>query len=61
MRSGEAVKYASSLDAFRQIVKVEGGKAVFRGAGANSTSPLIGLSRLNLASLTRSVSLAWRA
>jgi solute carrier family 25 (adenine nucleotide translocator) protein 4/5/6/31 len=35
MTSGEAVKYKSSLDAFNQIVKNEGTKSLFKGAGAN--------------------------
>lgn len=35
MTSGEAVKYKSSLDAFSQIVKKEGTKSLFKGAGAN--------------------------
>lgn len=35
MTSGEAVKYKSSLDAFSQIVKKEGPKSLFKGAGAN--------------------------
>ncbi|GMI75759.1 ADP/ATP carrier 2 [Hibiscus trionum] len=35
MTSGEAVKYKSSLDAFSQILKNEGGKSLFKGAGAN--------------------------
>lgn len=35
MTSGEAVKYKSSLDAFSQIVKNEGVKLLFKGAGAN--------------------------
>ncbi|CAN1230945.1 ADP,ATP carrier protein 3, mitochondrial [Linum perenne] len=35
MTSGEAVKYNSSLDAFKQIVKNEGSKSLFKGAGAN--------------------------
>ena len=35
MTSGEAVKYKSSLDAFSQIVKNEGAKSLFKGAGAN--------------------------
>lgn len=38
MRSGEAVQYKNSMDAFRQIIKAEGGKAMFKGAGANSES-----------------------
>ncbi|THU45134.1 hypothetical protein C4D60_Mb02t14670 [Musa balbisiana] len=35
MTSGEAVKYRSSLDAFSQIIKNEGVKSLFKGAGAN--------------------------
>lgn len=35
MTSGEAVKYKSSLDAFSQILKNEGPKSLFKGAGAN--------------------------
>ncbi|KAK7334623.1 hypothetical protein VNO80_26383 [Phaseolus coccineus] len=35
MTSGEAVKYKSSLDAFQQILKNEGAKSLFKGAGAN--------------------------
>ncbi|KAH0719854.1 hypothetical protein KY290_004775 [Solanum tuberosum] len=35
MTSGEAVKYKGSLDAFSQIMKKEGTKSLFKGAGAN--------------------------
>ncbi|TXG63999.1 hypothetical protein EZV62_010993 [Acer yangbiense] len=35
MISGEAIKYKSSMDAFSQIVKNEGAKSLFKGAGAN--------------------------
>ncbi|EXB32795.1 ADP,ATP carrier protein [Morus notabilis] len=35
MTSGEAVKYKSSPDAFTQILKNEGPKSLFKGAGAN--------------------------
>lgn len=35
MTSGEAVKYKSSIDAFNQIMKKEGTKSLFKGAGAN--------------------------
>lgn len=35
MTSGEAVKYNSSLHAFQTIVKNEGTKSLFKGAGAN--------------------------
>jgi solute carrier family 25 (adenine nucleotide translocator) protein 4/5/6/31 len=35
MTSGEAVKYTSSMQAFNVIVKNEGWKSLFKGAGAN--------------------------
>ncbi|KAK8297207.1 hypothetical protein V6Z11_D05G172100, partial [Gossypium hirsutum] len=35
MTSGEAVKYKSSMVAFSQIIKNEGVKLLFKGAGAN--------------------------
>ncbi|KAJ9164371.1 hypothetical protein P3X46_023954 [Hevea brasiliensis] len=35
MTSGEAVKYKNSFDAFSQILKNEGAKSLFKGAGAN--------------------------
>jgi solute carrier family 25 (adenine nucleotide translocator) protein 4/5/6/31 len=35
MTSGEAVKYKSSVHAFAQIIKQEGWKSLFKGAGAN--------------------------
>lgn len=35
MTSGEAVKYKSSLHAFRQIVKDEGARSLYKGGGAN--------------------------
>jgi solute carrier family 25 (adenine nucleotide translocator) protein 4/5/6/31 len=35
MTSGEAVKYKSSAHAFAEIVKKEGSKSLFKGAGAN--------------------------
>jgi len=35
MTSGEAVKYRSSFHAFSHIVKTEGSKSLFKGAGAN--------------------------
>ncbi|KAK8714812.1 hypothetical protein V6N13_042161 [Hibiscus sabdariffa] len=35
MTSGEAVKYKNSMDAFSQIIKNEGTKSLFKGAGAN--------------------------
>jgi len=35
MTSGEAVKYRSSLHCFSEIIKNEGPKSLFKGAGAN--------------------------
>ncbi|XP_074310546.1 ADP,ATP carrier protein 1, mitochondrial-like [Silene latifolia] len=35
MTSGEAVKYKGSMDCFAQILKNEGAKSLFKGAGAN--------------------------
>lgn len=34
MTSGEAVKYAGTLDAFKDILAKEGAKSLFKGAGA---------------------------
>jgi len=35
MKSGEAVKYKSSMHAFSEIIKAEGVMSLFKGAGAN--------------------------
>ncbi|POS76474.1 ADP,ATP carrier protein [Diaporthe helianthi] len=48
MTSGEAVKYASSLDAFRQIVAKEGVKSLFKGAGANILRGVAGAGVLSI-------------
>ncbi|KAK1402747.1 ADP/ATP translocase [Heracleum sosnowskyi] len=42
MTSGEAVKYKSSLDPFPQILKNEGAKSLFKGAGANTLCAVAG-------------------
>jgi len=42
MTSGQAVKYASSLQAFQEIVKNEGVKSLFKGAGANILRAIAG-------------------
>ncbi|GAB2262967.1 hypothetical protein Droror1_Dr00003964 [Drosera rotundifolia] len=47
MTSGEAVKYNSSLDAFKQIVAKEGTKSLFKGAGANVLSAVAGAGVLS--------------
>ncbi|RDY09601.1 ADP,ATP carrier protein, mitochondrial [Mucuna pruriens] len=47
MTSGEAVKYKTSLDAFSQIVKKEGAKSLFKGAGANILRAVAGAGVLS--------------
>jgi len=42
MTSGEAVKYKSSMHAFQEIVKKEGTKSLFKGAGANILRAIAG-------------------
>jgi solute carrier family 25 (mitochondrial adenine nucleotide translocator), member 4/5/6/31 len=48
MTSGEAVKYSSSFQAFRQIVAQEGVKSLFKGAGANILRGIAGAGVLSL-------------
>ncbi|KQK01047.1 ADP,ATP carrier protein, mitochondrial [Brachypodium distachyon] len=47
MTSGEAVKYKSSFDAFQQILKKEGPKSLFKGAGANILRAIAGAGVLS--------------
>jgi len=47
MTSGEAVKYKSSFDAFQQILKNEGAKSLFKGAGANILRAIAGAGVLS--------------
>ncbi|PHU30285.1 ADP,ATP carrier protein 1, mitochondrial [Capsicum chinense] len=47
MTSGEAVKYKSSMDAFTQIMKNEGAKSLFKGAGANILRAIAGAGVLS--------------
>jgi solute carrier family 25 (adenine nucleotide translocator) protein 4/5/6/31 len=42
MTSGEAVKYKSSMHAFREIIAKEGTKSLFKGAGANILRAIAG-------------------
>ncbi|KAF8536918.1 mitochondrial carrier domain-containing protein [Trichophaea hybrida] len=48
MTSGEAVKYKSSMHAFSSIVKAEGVKSLFKGAGANILRGVAGAGVLSL-------------
>jgi solute carrier family 25 (adenine nucleotide translocator) protein 4/5/6/31 len=47
MTSGEAVKYRSSLHAGSEIVKKEGVKSLFKGAGANILRAVAGAGVLS--------------
>jgi solute carrier family 25 (adenine nucleotide translocator) protein 4/5/6/31 len=47
MTSGEAVKYKSSYHAFQEIVKNEGTKSLFKGAGANILRAIAGAGVLS--------------
>ncbi|KAF8779208.1 hypothetical protein HU200_002885 [Digitaria exilis] len=46
MTSGEAVKYKSAMDCFAQIVKNEGPRSLFKGAGANVLRAIAGAGAL---------------
>ncbi|KAG9153880.1 hypothetical protein Leryth_005984 [Lithospermum erythrorhizon] len=47
MTSGEAVKYRGSMDAFAQIIKNEGTKSLFKGAGTNILRAVAGAGVLS--------------
>jgi solute carrier family 25 (adenine nucleotide translocator) protein 4/5/6/31 len=47
MTSGEAIKYRSSYHAFQEIVKKEGTKSLFKGAGANILRAIAGAGVLS--------------
>jgi len=47
MTSGQAVKYKSSIDCFSQVIKTEGVKSLFKGAGANILRAVAGAGVLS--------------
>lgn len=47
MTSGQAVKYRSSLHCFSEVVKNEGVKSLFKGAGANILRAVAGAGVLS--------------
>ncbi|KAI7880348.1 adenylate translocator [Lichtheimia hyalospora FSU 10163] len=47
MTSGAAVKYDSSIHAFKEIVANEGTKSLFKGAGANILRAIAGAGVLS--------------
>jgi len=48
MRTGEAVKYTSSYDAYTQIVAKHGFISLFKGGGANVIRALAGAGTITL-------------
>lgn len=47
MTSGQAVKYNSSIDCFKQVIANEGVKSLFKGAGANILRAVAGAGVLS--------------
>ena len=47
MTAGQTVKYSSSWACFKEVVRTEGGKALFRGAGVNIVRGVAGAGVLS--------------
>jgi solute carrier family 25 (mitochondrial adenine nucleotide translocator), member 4/5/6/31 len=47
MTSGQAVKYNSSMHCFSEVIKKEGTKSLFKGAGANILRAVAGAGVLS--------------
>lgn len=60
MTSGEAVKYRSSLDCAAQIMKNEGVKSFFKGAGANVLRGVAGAGVLAGFDKFKQIYISWR-
>jgi solute carrier family 25 (adenine nucleotide translocator) protein 4/5/6/31 len=60
MTSGQAVKYKSSIDCGAQIIKNEGVKSLFKGAGANVLRGIAGAGVLSGFEKLQEVYIAWR-
>jgi len=60
MTSGEAVKYKSSMDCMMQIIKSEGVKSLFKGAGANVLRGVAGAGVLSGFEKLQEFYIAWR-
>ncbi len=60
MTSGEKVKYAGSLDCFRQVVRTEGASALYRGAGVNVVRGVAGAGVLSGFEKLKKAYLGWR-
>ena len=60
MTSGAAVKYKSSTDCMRQVIKNEGAKSLFKGAGANVLRGVAGAGVLSGVDAIKPIYVAWR-
>jgi len=60
MTSGQAVKYKSSADCGMQIIRNEGWKSLFKGAGANVLRGVAGAGVLSGFEKLQDVYIAWR-
>lgn len=60
MTSGEAVKYSSSIQCTALIVKNEGVKSLFKGAGANILRGIAGAGAISGFDLLKDFYLGWR-
>jgi solute carrier family 25 (adenine nucleotide translocator) protein 4/5/6/31 len=60
MTSGQAVKYKSSIDCGAQIIKNEGVKSLFKGAGANVLRGIAGAGVLSGFEKLQEFYIAWR-
>lgn len=54
------VKYASSIDCFRQVVRTEGVNALFRGAGVNVVRGVAGAGVLSGFDKFKNIYIGWR-
>jgi len=60
MTSGEAVKYKSSMDCAMQIIRKEGVKSLFKGAGANVLRGIAGAGVLSGFDKIQDLYVDWR-
>jgi solute carrier family 25 (adenine nucleotide translocator) protein 4/5/6/31 len=60
MTSGEKVKYSGSMDCFRHVVREEGSRALFKGAGVNVVRGVAGAGVLSGFDKFKKLYLNWR-
>ena len=60
MTSGEKVKYAGSMDCFRQVVGAEGARSLYRGAGVNVVRGVAGAGVLSGFEKLKKLYVGWR-